>query len=88
MSGVTLRGDEILSGAARAKLAGPERIQRERWAKVLPRFYLKSGDEYLHWSGSKLTPHKRDAYIGFAHQVAAIRRSISLAAKCRPVEAN
>lgn len=85
MSGVMITNTELATSSLRR--ASGERALAEHRARTEPRFYLKSGDLYLHWSGTVLTNKRVDAYIGSATQAANIRKAISLAAQCKPVEA-
>lgn len=86
MSGLTLNPNDIVGPRSRSNNASTKRVLAEHRAKAEPRYYLKHGDQYLHWSGAKLTGNRDHAYVGSERQVKAIRRSIALAAECRAVE--
>lgn len=48
-----------------------------------PRYHLKSGREYLHWSASKLTTDRAQAWVGTFEQAKACRRTFAAAAACK-----
>ncbi len=64
-----------------------KRALAEHRAKTQPRFHLKFGDAFLHFSGSCLCNDKANAWIGSASQVENIKRAISLASGCKSVGA-
>jgi len=48
-----------------------------------PRYHLRAGLEYLHWSASKLTDKRSDAWTGTVEQARACRRTFNAAAGCK-----
>jgi hypothetical protein len=70
------------------KPASPARMHVEMLAKKHPRFHLRHPSGlYLNLDGTKLTPKKSEAYIGFAGQVRTISASLTLAGECKAVPA-
>lgn len=45
-----------------------------------PKYHLRAGNEYLHWSASKLTSDRRHAWVGTMDQARACRRTFAAAA--------
>jgi len=52
-------------------------------ASKKPRYHLRAGLEYLHWSASKLTDKRSDAWTGTVEQARACRRTFNAAAGCK-----
>lgn len=48
-----------------------------------PKYHLRAGLEYLHWSGGKLTSNRAHAWVGTIDQAKACRRTFNAAAGCR-----
>jgi len=48
-----------------------------------PKYHLRDGKEYLHWSVGFLTTDRKHAWSGTFDQAKACRRTFSAAAKCR-----
>ena len=48
-----------------------------------PKYYLKAGDMYLHWSALKLTAERGQAWSGTSDQVRNCRGKFDAAAGCR-----
>jgi hypothetical protein len=58
---------------------------REYWAKTYTRFHLRSGGQYLHMSGLKLTDDRKQAWSGTAEQGRACRAKFDAAVGCKLV---
>lgn len=52
-----------------------------------PRFYLRSGNMWLHWSATKLTAVRKEAWSGTLDQALNCRadKDFPVASRCRPV---
>lgn len=48
-----------------------------------PRYHLKTGGQYLHWSGTKLTANRDHAWLGTIEKARACRRVFAAAADCK-----
>lgn len=48
------------------------------------RYILKDGDLYLHWSCTKLTAKRAEAWDGTHRQLVGARTKYPLAAQCKP----
>lgn len=48
-----------------------------------PKYHLRAGTEYLHWSGAQLTSLRSQAWIGTVEQAKACKRTFSAAAGCK-----
>lgn len=48
-----------------------------------PRFHLRAGDQYLHFSGLMLTAVRSEAWTGSVEQGRACRRKFDAAAGCK-----
>jgi len=48
-----------------------------------PRYHLRAGLEYLHFSGSKLTSVRAQAWVGTVDQARACRRTFDAADGCK-----
>ena len=48
-----------------------------------PRYHLRAGLDYLHWSASFLTRERKQAWVGTVEQARACRRTFSAAAGCK-----
>jgi len=76
------------NGFAMRQSLRAETMHRQARARKEPRFCLRNAaGEYLHWSGSKLTSDRSQAWIGYDHQRECIQRSISLAGALQAVPA-
>lgn len=60
----------------------------EHTAKTERKYYLRSGGMWLHWSGTKLTDKRKEAWKGSIEQARSCRRSFRAAAGCRAVPVN
>lgn len=52
-------------------------------AAKAPKYHLKVGRDYLHWSASKLTDNRDHAWRGTVEQARACRRTFDAAAGCK-----
>lgn len=50
-----------------------------------PKYHLRAGLQYLHWSGSSLTSNRDHAWSGNIDQARACRRTFDAAAGCKTV---
>lgn len=48
-----------------------------------PKYHLRAGTEYLHFSGLMLTPHRPWAWVGTIEQARKCRRAFDAAAGCK-----
>jgi len=48
-----------------------------------PKYHLRDGRSYLHWSASMLTDKRQHAWSGTFDQAKACRKTFAAAAKCR-----
>ena len=55
----------------------------EAGAVAKPRYHLRAGLSYLHFSASKLTDIRSQAWIGTVEQAKACRRTFDAAAGCK-----
>ncbi|KKB09381.1 hypothetical protein [Devosia chinhatensis] len=70
-------------------ITGPVRSSfSEHQSKTERKYYLRSGARWLHWSGTKLTDKRREAWKGSIEQARSCRRSFDAAAGCRAVPVN
>lgn len=60
----------------------------EHIAKNDRKHFLTAGNQWLHWSGSKLTSKRSEAWQGTIDQARACRRTFSAAAGCRAIPVN
>jgi hypothetical protein len=70
-----------LYGSAQAGLS-------ENKSKTERRFYLRSGSEFLHWSGTALTSRRSQAWSGSIEQARACRARFDAAAGCKAIPTN
>lgn len=49
-----------------------------------PRYHLRDGVKYLHFSGLMLTSERAHAWVGTFEQAKACRRKFDAATECRP----
>lgn len=67
-----------LYGSAQAGLS-------EHTANTERKYYLRSGNMWLHWSGTKLTGKRQEAWKGSIEQARSCRKAFDAAAGCRAV---
>lgn len=72
----------ILYGAAQGMQAMRSEAMAIHHAKTR-RYFLKQGDLYLFWDGSKLTDNRQHAWTGTGEQGRACRAKFPAAAQCR-----
>ena len=72
----------ILYGAAQGVNAIKAEALAIHQAKK-PRYHLRAGGQYLHWSGGFLTDNSKHAWIGTVEQARACRRTFNAAAGCK-----
>lgn len=64
------------------ELIVPGLAQLERMSST---FHLRSGSQYLHWSGGMLTDRREHAWSGTETQAAKAREVFAAARECKPI---